>query len=104
MRHGGLWVLLAASIILSGCGRRGDIRPPDGAPEDPRIENFRKEMEREAPRRSPRSPGSPGSPGSFGPKTQKPLSPDAPIPDAPFPDDAEPNQADSRQLNPEKAH
>ncbi|GER07420.1 hypothetical protein GCM10007972_13540 [Iodidimonas muriae] len=40
--------LMIAVMGLSACGRRGDIVPPDGKTEDPRIEDFRKIPPRDA--------------------------------------------------------
>ncbi|WP_281300731.1 MULTISPECIES: hypothetical protein [unclassified Iodidimonas] len=80
--RGGLWGLLVLSLILSGCGRRGEILPPDGAPEDPRIETFRKDMDRQEPRRAPRP-----SPRPSAPETQNSLPPD-PVDSTPVDPDA----------------
>ncbi|GAK34004.1 hypothetical protein AQ1_01898 [alpha proteobacterium Q-1] len=97
--RGGLWGLLVLSLILSGCGRRGEILPPDGAPEDPRIERFRNDMDREEPRRAPRR-----SPRPSVPETQKPLSPDSADPDRSDPNPADPDAALEDQPNFERAH
>ncbi|MFQ5346951.1 MAG: hypothetical protein ACE5ED_03780 [Rhodothalassiaceae bacterium] len=42
MRGTVLFICLAA-ILLGGCGRRGDIVPPDGGKPDPRLEKIEKE-------------------------------------------------------------
>lgn len=37
--------ILLGTFALAACGRRGDIVPPDGQAEDPRLEDFRKRKE-----------------------------------------------------------